>query len=196
MSRNSRGPNQRQQGGNVGSQTQVLPHAEASSSSATQPAPAILRLTGAHAPSTNHVQWADNVVDNEGLGRKSSKVCCIYHAPKTVGESSDESSSDSSSSSGADSDSDSGDPYDARERAIAQRRARQQRERQDRHAPDDAHGHDHTHSEHNGRGARDCKRKHARRPSPNAYEKQPRPKRQDDGSGGPSGSGQSSNRVL
>ncbi|TVY42370.1 Type 1 phosphatases regulator, partial [Lachnellula subtilissima] len=43
------------------------------------------------------IQWAEDVVDNEGLGRKKSKVCCIYHAPKAIDESSDESSSDSSS---------------------------------------------------------------------------------------------------
>lgn len=41
------------------------------------------------------VTWDDKVVDNEDLGRKSSKVCCIYHKPREVGESS--SSSDSSS---------------------------------------------------------------------------------------------------
>merc|ERR1712054_242014 len=41
------------------------------------------------------VSWTDGVVDNEGLGRKSSKCCCIYHRPKAFDESSsDESSSD------------------------------------------------------------------------------------------------------
>lgn len=34
---------------------------------------AILRLRGAHAPSRPSVRWAEDVVDNEGLGRKSSK---------------------------------------------------------------------------------------------------------------------------
>lgn len=41
--------------------------------------------------------------DNEGLGRKSSKRCCIFHKPKDFGESSTDSSdidSDGSSSSG------------------------------------------------------------------------------------------------
>ncbi|EEY15496.1 conserved hypothetical protein [Verticillium alfalfae VaMs.102] len=32
-----------------------------------------LRLRGAHAPARPSVQWADDVVDNEGLGRKKSK---------------------------------------------------------------------------------------------------------------------------
>lgn len=33
----------------------------------------ILRLRGARAPADRSVQWAEDVVDNEGLGRKSSK---------------------------------------------------------------------------------------------------------------------------
>lgn len=37
------------------------------------------------------VQWQENVIDNEGLGRKKSKVCCIYNKPKGFDESSDES---------------------------------------------------------------------------------------------------------
>lgn len=37
------------------------------------------------------VQWQENVIDNEGLGRKKSKVCCIYNKPKAFDESSDES---------------------------------------------------------------------------------------------------------
>lgn len=73
MSGRPRAQGQQQQATNSGSQTQVLPPAETLSSPTTQPAPAILRLTGGRAPSTHRVQWAENVVDNEGLGRKSSK---------------------------------------------------------------------------------------------------------------------------
>lgn len=36
-------------------------------------APQILRLRGAHTSNGRSVQWAEDVVDNEGLGRKSSK---------------------------------------------------------------------------------------------------------------------------
>lgn len=62
-----------------GSQTQV--QAEAPTGSRTQTgtqapastAPAILRLRGAHPASDHRVQWAESVVDNEGLGRKRSK---------------------------------------------------------------------------------------------------------------------------
>ncbi|KAA1087805.1 Type 1 phosphatases regulator ypi1 [Puccinia graminis f. sp. tritici] len=42
-------------------------------------------------PRQPRVQWQENVIDNEGLGRKKSKVCCIYNKPKAFDESSDES---------------------------------------------------------------------------------------------------------
>ncbi|CAO3638941.1 unnamed protein product [Cunninghamella blakesleeana] len=57
------------------------------------------------------VQWDDDVVDNEHMGKKKSKICCIYHKPREVGESSDESSSSSSDS---DSDSDGDDHSNGR----------------------------------------------------------------------------------
>lgn len=37
------------------------------------------------------VKWRTDTVDNEGLGRKSSKCCCVYRKPHDY----DESSSDS-----------------------------------------------------------------------------------------------------
>ncbi|CAI2166413.1 16057_t:CDS:2 [Funneliformis geosporum] len=55
-----------------------------------------LKLRGR--PSDNRkVKWDDGVVDNEGLGRKKSKICCIYHKPRAFDESSDEESSNSDS---------------------------------------------------------------------------------------------------
>ncbi|KAJ7232089.1 phosphatase inhibitor-domain-containing protein, partial [Mycena rebaudengoi] len=78
-----------------------------------------LRLRGAPRRNRPRVAWDDDVVDNEGCGRKSSKICCIYHKPRNF----DESSSDES-----DSDSDSDSDWDARNRA---RRAN--------------HNHDHPH---------------------------------------------------
>ncbi|KAG6003028.1 hypothetical protein E4U54_000757, partial [Claviceps lovelessii] len=36
-------------------------------------APRVLRLRGQHVARGRSVQWAEDVVDNEGLGRKSSK---------------------------------------------------------------------------------------------------------------------------
>ncbi|KAI9226432.1 MAG: phosphatase inhibitor-domain-containing protein [Piptocephalis tieghemiana] len=37
-----------------------------------------------------HVQWEDDVVDNEFAGRKKSKVCCIFRKQREFGESSSE----------------------------------------------------------------------------------------------------------
>ncbi|KAI9307211.1 phosphatase inhibitor-domain-containing protein [Cunninghamella echinulata] len=50
------------------------------------------------------VRWDDDVVDNEHMGKKKSKICCIYHKPREVGESSDSESSSNSSDSDSDSD--------------------------------------------------------------------------------------------
>jgi len=38
------------------------------------------------------VRWDETVVDNEGMGRKSSKRCCIFHKPRAFGESSTDTS--------------------------------------------------------------------------------------------------------
>ena len=58
------------------SQTQTVPAASGSQTTTqaeAQPAPAVLRLRGAHTASDRSVRWAEDVVNNEGLGRKSSK---------------------------------------------------------------------------------------------------------------------------
>ncbi|CDS13779.1 hypothetical protein LRAMOSA05953 [Lichtheimia ramosa] len=68
----------------------------------------ILRLRGdMSARRPRAIQWDESVVDNEHMNKKKSKICCIYHRPRAVGESSDEESSSDSSSSSSDSDSDS-----------------------------------------------------------------------------------------
>lgn len=57
---------------------------------AVAPAPAptlVLRLN-----LRPHISFANDTVDNEHLGRKSSKRCCIYHKKRPFGESSTESS--------------------------------------------------------------------------------------------------------
>ena len=42
-----------------------------------------------------NIKWSEDTVDNENMGKKSSKRCCIYHKNKAFGESdSDESDSD------------------------------------------------------------------------------------------------------
>lgn len=86
------------------------------------------------------------------MGKKSSKVCCIYHKPREVGESSDEDSSDSSSSnddSGAD---------DGAARPVRRSRAKRR--------------HHHSHDGDGGDG--DKGKDKARKASPNAYERVPK----------------------
>ncbi|OJJ44833.1 hypothetical protein ASPZODRAFT_134979 [Penicilliopsis zonata CBS 506.65] len=100
-----------------------------------------------------HIRWSEDVVDNEGMGKKSSKVCCIYHKSRPVGESSSE--SESSDSDTSDTDNDDGDVHRCE------------------HDPGYSH-----HSNHRD-GRRQAGRKQSggrnRKPSPNAYEKMPRP---------------------
>lgn len=86
--------NQRQRERPQGTQTQVQTVVEAPTGSGTQTgteapapaAPAILRLRGAHPPSDHRVQWAESVIDNEGLGRKRSKgkYPLAYASPSTI----------------------------------------------------------------------------------------------------------------
>ncbi|KAJ3511652.1 hypothetical protein NLJ89_g3971 [Agrocybe chaxingu] len=60
-----------------------------------------LRVRAGRSSDAPRVAWDEDVVDNEGCGKKKSKICCIYHKPKQFDESSDESSdSDSDSSCG------------------------------------------------------------------------------------------------
>mmetsp|Transcript_268 Transcript_268/g.494 ORF Transcript_268/g.494 Transcript_268/m.494 type:complete len:115 (+) Transcript_268:160-504(+) len=52
-----------------------------------------LTLTLTTAPA-HHVTWDETVIDNEGLGRKSSKRCCIYKKPSAWDETSSDESGD------------------------------------------------------------------------------------------------------
>ncbi|TAQ84703.1 hypothetical protein B7494_g6977 [Chlorociboria aeruginascens] len=81
----------------------------------------------------------------------SPSVCCIYHAPRDIDESSDESSSDSDSS-------DSGND-DGAARPVGRKK-------------DCGHDYDHNHDRGTGKGTKGKKRDR----SPNAYEKQPKVK--------------------
>ncbi|KAG8937233.1 Type 1 phosphatases regulator ypi1 [Tulasnella sp. 419] len=54
----------------------------------------VLRLRGGPR-SRPQVAWEEGVVDNEGCGKKKSKICCIYHKPRPFDESSDESDASS-----------------------------------------------------------------------------------------------------
>ncbi|KAK5116682.1 hypothetical protein LTR62_007356 [Meristemomyces frigidus] len=116
---------------------------------------ATLHLRGSTRPETtsdtsSRVRWATDVVDNEGMGKKSSKVCCIYHKPKEPGESGSEEDS-SSSSDGSDSEPD-----------LSRARKAGKGRKEKGHGP-------------GGEGAGKGKGKEAeRKPSPNAYERLPK----------------------
>ncbi|KAJ5667543.1 Type 1 phosphatases regulator ypi1 [Penicillium longicatenatum] len=131
-----------------------------------------LRLRGEDAPSVSpepsssrRIRWSEDVVDNEGMGKKSSKVCCIYHKARPVGESSSEESSSSSSDSDSDSETDCrksrSTPHShPRGRGPAGEGSSDQSQDQTSDACTHQHRHRHT--------------KLKRKPSPNAYEKMPR----------------------
>jgi len=127
----------------------------------------VLRLR-AEPSERRHIQWAEDVVDNEGMGKKSSKVCCIYHKPRAADESSDDDSSDSSS----DSDSDSEPDNSTARPAGRMGGARGIRPHQ--HAHDDCEDvHDHG----EGSSTPQKHKRQRRKPSPNAYEKMPKQKK-------------------
>jgi len=144
--------------GPASGQTQMQTPGQRPQVATTTQTQAVLHLRGATreqegvTATGRRIQWAEDVVDNEGMGKKKSKVCCIYHAPKGIDESSDESSSDSSGS-----DSDSGDDGAAR---PARKNGCGPGHRH-------AHGHDHGNGKGNGKGK-------GRARSPNAYEKMPK----------------------
>ncbi|KKK20010.1 hypothetical protein P175DRAFT_0473233 [Aspergillus ochraceoroseus IBT 24754] len=121
------------------------------------------------APS-RRIRWSEDVIDNEGMGKKSSKVCCIYHKARPVGESSSEESSSSSSDSDSDSDSHS-------DRPTSRRKCQHAHNQNGEHPHDSSQG-----SPERGRVVEGCSRNHEtrktkrRKPSPNAYEKMPKNK--------------------
>jgi len=152
------------------SSTQVDSTSELSqTSSITQVVTGTLRLRGERlANSTTQqqeeqrasgrrIRWGEDVIDNEGMGKKNSKVCCIYHKSRALDESSSESESESSDTGDSDID-------------VCHGSAR----RQCSHDHVDGH-HSHSNkcdpepSSHYPR--RSKRRKSKRKPSPNAYEK-------------------------
>ncbi|XP_028403022.1 E3 ubiquitin-protein ligase PPP1R11-like [Dendronephthya gigantea] len=62
------------------------------SSQNEDPQPVVLKLRKSE--DKKKVQWKADTVDNEFMGKKSSKCCCIYEKPRLFGESSSESESD------------------------------------------------------------------------------------------------------
>jgi protein phosphatase 1 regulatory subunit 11 len=61
--------------------------------------PEVLTLTLRPRPA---VRWDETVIDNEGMSRKSSKRCCIFHKQREFGESSTDSSDQDDGGGGSD----------------------------------------------------------------------------------------------
>lgn len=111
-----------------------------------------------------------------------AKVCCIYHKPKAVGESSSESSSDSSSS-GSDSESSGGGP---RRVGAGNGKGKGKKAGGKKKHDCDGHDHDHYHDQDRRTGGSGSRRRSV---SPNAYEKMPRYNAKKDGDSAAGGSG-------
>ncbi|KAI9219955.1 phosphatase inhibitor-domain-containing protein [Blastocladiella britannica] len=156
---------------------------------AASPVVGILSLTGAAtaaigdatepgSTSGGHIVWDESVVDNEGLGRKSSKVCCIFRKQRAW----DESDSDSSDFSSSDSDSDS-DDSGAEGARPAPKRAADEGNGYNGHHHHGHHHHHHPDCDEHDHGPK----KAAKLPGPNAYERQPKYKRRPGPPAGPAG---------
>lgn len=164
--------------------TQTQTQTETLTTSPTEPI--VLRLRGADTassrprPTQRRIQWTAETVDNEHLGRKKSKVCCIFHRARAVGESSSEEGSSSSSGGGSE-DEESGDD-DGRARMVGGGASRRIRRRRRRRCEGEGDEHGHGHGDGDGDGEEGCSgdskkqssRKSTRRPSPNAYERMPK----------------------
>ncbi|KAJ2557974.1 Type 1 phosphatases regulator ypi1 [Coemansia sp. RSA 1933] len=96
-----------------GSRTMVLTPNEESNEPSSTLSGGVLFLRGSSVSSQDddnqqarsrappHVRWTDDTVDNEDMGKKKSKVCCIYRKERQFGESD---SDETDSSCGSDSD--------------------------------------------------------------------------------------------
>ncbi|KAI8934083.1 hypothetical protein NX059_008846 [Plenodomus lindquistii] len=129
----------------------------------------VLRLR-AEPVEQRRIQWAEDVIDNEGMGKKSSKVCCIYHKPRAADESSDD--DDSSDNSSSDSDSDS-EPDNSTARPAGRNGEGRGRKPHSHDHGDCEEGHGHG----EGSGKPQKRARQRRNPSPNAYEKIPKTKK-------------------
>ncbi|KAL5504351.1 YPI1 [Sanghuangporus vaninii] len=93
-----------------GSRTIVLRDSQPREEEEEEGTVGVLRLRATSRPRTQgrppRVTWTEDVVDNEHMGKKKTKICCIFHKQKRYDESSssdsDSDSDDDSSDSGSD----------------------------------------------------------------------------------------------
>ena len=98
-----------------------------------QNGPAVIRLRASEQASSsndNNVRWQTDVIDNENMNKKKTKICCIYH-PQDEDEdegvqctSDHEHPGDESSSSSSESDNDKDLDFEERRRRRVERRHR------------------------------------------------------------------------
>ncbi|KAH7587562.1 Type 1 phosphatases regulator YPI1 [Nakaseomyces glabratus] len=125
-------------------QQQMNQVSEGSRTVSVEEMPRVLQLRAANTNITEgestsqsrNVRWEEDVVDNENMNKKKTKICCIFHPaqeeedPEQLCPSDHEHSSSSSSSSSSESDDD--DKYNSeqrRQRRIERRRRRQKTNR-------------------------------------------------------------------
>ncbi|CDO55449.1 hypothetical protein DV495_000594 [Geotrichum candidum] len=137
----------------------------------TEPSAGTLHLEAQERGERPGVRWTDDVIDNEHMNKKKSKICCIFHKTREFGESSSESDSSSSSSS---SDSDSDFEGFGNDNSAPGRRNLSKDEASDSEKEDHEHGENCNHNHANERRRRRKHKKSARESSPNAYERQPK----------------------
>jgi protein phosphatase 1 regulatory subunit 11 len=115
------------------------------------------------------VRWTDDVIDNEHMNKKKSKICCIFHKTREFGESSSESDSSSSSS-----DSDSDFEGFGNDNSAPRRKNLNKDKGSDSEKEDHEHGENCNHNHAKERRRRRKQKNLDREPSPNAYERQPK----------------------
>ncbi|PYH88473.1 type 1 phosphatases regulator ypi1 [Aspergillus ellipticus CBS 707.79] len=163
---------------NTANSSQVELAVGQSSNPSAHRVPATLRLRAENEPASRginqsestprRIRWSEDVIDNEGLGKKSSKVCCIYHKSRTLNDSFTDSESSDSGTSDSDTDNDS--ELDCHRR-TGNHRSLDQRNSQTDQDLGDSSGRGRTTYSTNCPGVNTKRRK----PSPNAYEKMPKP---------------------
>lgn len=114
----------------AGSRTEVVPRPEAGDEQANDPR--FLRLVGSPEPAEREearpqVMWSEDVIDNEHMNKKKSKICCIYHPTTEFGESEAEDEDEEESDYSSSSDSSSGDSDSSQCAHAHTRRARRPR---------------------------------------------------------------------
>ncbi|KAK9451558.1 phosphatase inhibitor-domain-containing protein [Limtongia smithiae] len=132
-----------------------------------------LRLRGGPV-SDRRVAWSDDVIDNEGMGKKKSKICCIFHKQRAFDESSSDDSSSSSDSYDSSDGENSGNEHNSDK--ISDCKGNQNPDSQKDHPTDEnapaSCSHDHHHHHHHHHRSRRTRKSASSKP--NAYERQPK----------------------